>query len=178
MKKADISAYKAPARALHWIMAVLILAMLFSGVYFASISTPDRHFLIMLHRSMGIAILVLGITRLAYRLINPPPPPSAVEPKWRRIAAESTHILFYVLIFAMPLIGWAMQSAAGYPIFVFGELWLPSIAPLSGDLHAVLREAHRFCGYALYGLFLIHLAAALFHGWVLQDSSLQRMRLR
>lgn len=168
--------YTTPARLLHWTMAALILLMLFIGVVMTSISTPERQSLIALHKTIGVLILLFGVVRLGWRIFNPPPHAPADEPQWRRLVAEATHWLFYALIFAMPLIGWAMQSAAGYPVSVFGGLYLPAIAPQSGELHALLRAAHRIGAYLLYGLFIMHVSAALFHTMVLEDGTLKRMK--
>lgn len=167
--------YTAPARILHWLMAALILTMLFIGVVMVSISSGERQALIGLHKTLGMLILVFGAVRLGWRIFNPPPSPPDGEPYWRLVIAEATHVLFYILIFAMPLIGWAMQSAAGYPVAIFGDVYLPPLVPQDGELHAILRLAHRFGAYALYGLFLLHMSAALFHALVLEDGTLRRM---
>lgn len=171
------SAYNAPARLLHWLMAGLILLMLFIGVIMVSISSQDRQALIGPHKTIGVTILILGVVRILWRLAAPPPPPPAGEPRWRRLVAEATHITFYALILAMPLIGWAMQSAGGYPVATFGDLYLPPLVPPDGEMHAVLRVAHRIGAYLFYGLFLLHLSAALFHAFALEDGTLKRMKL-
>lgn len=169
------ASYNAPARLLHWLMAALILIMLFIGVVMVSISSAERQPLIAMHKSIGILILALGVFRLIWRFVSLPVPAPTGEPRWRKSIASATHIAFYGLILAMPLIGWAMQSAGGYPVAIFGGLHLPAIVPQNGELHAVLRAAHRIGAYALYALFLIHLSAALFHTFILEDGLLRRM---
>ena len=169
------SSYNAPARLLHWLMAGLILLMLFIGVFMVSISTEERQVLIGMHKTIGIMILVLGVTRILWRLASPPPPSPASEPRWRRLVAEATHLAFYALILSMPLVGWAMQSAGGYPVAIFGGVHLPPLVPPNGELHAALRLVHRIGAYLFYGLFLLHLSAALYHAFVLEDGTLRRM---
>ena len=169
------SIHNAPARVLHWIMAVLILLVLFLGVIAVSISSADRQVLLLAHKTLGVAILALGIVRLAWAFIGPAPAPLEGEPLCRRRIAAATHFLFYALMIGMPLIGWAMLSAGGYPVAIWGGLHLPAIAPQNGELHAVLRLMHRLCGYGLYGLFALHVAAALFHALILGDGALRRM---
>jgi cytochrome b561 len=156
-------------------MAGLILLMLFTGVITVSISSQGRQALIGLHRTIGIMILILGVVRILWRLAAPPPAPPAGEPRWRRLLAQATHMTFYALILAMPLIGWAMQSAGGYPVAVLVDIHLPPLVPPDSGLHVVLRAAHRIGAYLLYGLFLLHLSAALFHAFVLEDGTLRRM---
>ena len=51
----------------------------------------------------------------------------------------------------MPLLGWAMLSAADYAVIVTG-LRLPPIVPARAELHSLLWNAHRvlaFCFFAL-----------------------------
>ncbi|VXB07663.1 Cytochrome B [Luteimonas sp. 9C] len=162
------------ARALHWSMAVLILAMLFVGVAMVS-SMTLRPSLLMLHRPIGIALLVLVIVRLVHRLRRRTPPLPADLPGWQRAAAHGSHIALYALMCAMPLIGWAMVSAAGNPVVIWGDLHLPPIAPHDPAIYSVLRAAHTWLARALLAVFLLHVAAALYHAWVRRDGVYRTM---
>ena len=171
--------FAAASRLLHWLMAAMILAMLFIGVGMASTLSPRFGVLISIHRPLGIAILVLVVVRLANRWLNPPPPLPASVPPLQRQAAYASHIALYGLMFALPLIGWGMLSAARYPIILYGPLHLPPILPRSLMLYALLRLLHTVLGYLLYATVLVHFGAALFHGLILRDGVLQSMaRLR
>jgi cytochrome b561 len=156
------------SRILHWIMAAAILAMLFIGIGMVS-SVLVYHTLLSIHRPLGILILVLAAIRLVNRLFNPPPPLPDGMPGWQRTAAEGSHVLLYVLMFAVPLVGWAMLSAASYPIVLYGSLQLPTIAPHNATLYAVLRETHTVLALLLFATFLAHLAAALTHALIFRD---------
>src|SRR5262249_31429318 len=113
-----------PARVLHWSMAAMILAMLFIGVAMVA-SLASYHTLGSITRPRGIAILVLVVVRFAVRLIGPLPPFLAtMSARERRIATWSEYTL-YALMFALPLVGWAMLSAARYPIAMWGSWHLP-----------------------------------------------------
>lgn len=101
------------ARVLHWLMAVMILSMLFIGVFMASSLGPSYHRLVSLHRPLGIAILVLALLRLTYRLRHAPPPLPSDLPAVLKLAAKGSHILLYALMIALPLVGWGMLSAGG-----------------------------------------------------------------
>ncbi len=129
-------------RLLHWLMAVCVLAMLFIGVGMVSTVAPKYVPLIAIHKSLGIAILVLVLIRLAVRLRYGAPPLPADLPEPMRLAAHLSHYVLYALMIAMPLIGWAMLSAAAYPVVVFGGVYLPPILPQSDYLHSVLWDAH------------------------------------
>jgi len=162
------------ARVLHWSMAVMILAMLFVGVTMVA-SLQWRPQLIDLHRPLGIAIGVLVLLRLYNRLRHGAPPLPADLPGWQVLAAKASHVLLYALMLAMPLIGWSMLSAGGYPIVLGGGLHLPAIVPHSPALYAALRSAHSLLAYVLFATVLLHLGAALFHLWVRRDGVFQAM---
>ncbi len=163
-----------PARLLHWSMALLILAMLFIGVAMVT-SLADYGTLVALHRPLGLLILLLAVLRLANRWHRPPPPLPADLPPWQRRAAHASHVALYGLMLAMPLVGWAMLSAARIPVVVVGPLVLPPILPQSPMLYARLRELHTVLAYGLFGLILAHLGAALMHGLIRQDGVLSSM---
>lgn len=162
------------ARVLHWSMALLILAMLFIGVTMV-VSVHLRPGLINLHRPLGILILVLALLRLYNRLRHRPPPLPIDLPAWQAWAATASHWLLYALMLAMPLIGWAMLSAGGYPIVLWGGVHLPAIVPHTPSLYALLRGAHSLLAYLLFATVLMHVGAALFHAWVRRDGVFQAM---
>jgi cytochrome b561 len=162
------------ARLLHWSMAVAILAMLFVGAAMV-VSIRHREQLLDLHRPLGLAILLLAIVRLANRLRNKPPPLPQDLPRIQKFAAEASHWLLYGLMLSMPLIGWAMLSAGGYPVTVFDGFNLPAIAPHSAALYGFLRPLHGVLAYLLFFTILGHLGAALFHAWVRRDEVFGQM---
>jgi cytochrome b561 len=83
--------------------------------------------------------------------------------------------VFYALMIAMPLIGWAMLSAAEYPVVLFGGVHLPSILPVSPSLHTLLWHAHYYLAFAFFGLILMHVSAILFHKLVRNDGVFEAM---
>lgn len=160
--------HDAVARLLHWSMAVLILAMLFIGVAMVA-SITLRPTLLALHRPIGIALLVLAVVRLVHRLRRRTPDLPRDLPRWQRAAAQASHVALYALMLAMPLIGWAMVSAAGNPVVLWGDVHLPAIAPHDPAVYSVLRAAHAWLARALLAVILLHLAAALYHAWIRRD---------
>ena len=164
-------------RLLHWLMAVCILTMLFIGVGMVSTVSENRTWLIDLHKPLGIVILCLAAVRLCIRLMYPAPALPTDLPILQRMAARLSHLLLYVLMFALPFVGWAMLSAGGYPVQLFGSLVLPPVTPIDGRLFAFLRQAHTVLAITLFATILAHLAAALFHAWVRRDGVWQAMTL-
>lgn len=167
--------FSLPARVLHWTMAVLILAMLFIGVGMVATVSEKHQWLLAIHKPLGIAILLLAIVRLVVRLRNPPPPLPADLPALQKLAAHLSHWLLYALMIAMPLIGWAMLSAGGYPVMLTSSLRLPAILPENALVFAWLRTAHGVFAYLLFLTFLAHMGAALYHGLIRRDGVLRSM---
>lgn len=170
-----ISQFAWSSRVLHWVMAVAVLTMLLIGAAMVT-SLADYHWLLSIHRSLGIVILVLVMIRFVNRQLNPPPPFLATLSPLERLAASLSERLLYALMFALPLVGWGMLSAARYPI-VIGPLVLPPILSQNVHLYTVLRKSHTVLAYLLFFTFMAHLSAVLYHSLVLRDGLLRRMAL-
>jgi cytochrome b561 len=164
------------SRILHWLMAAMLLAMLFIGVSMVT-SLGSYHRLVAIHRPLGIMVLILAAIRLANRMFTKLPPFPPTMSLRERFAATASEKLLYVLMFALPLVGWSMLSAGHYPIVMFGPLHLPPILPANPTLYAVLRKAHTILAYLLFLTFLAHLSAVLFHTLIIRDRLLDRMAL-
>ena len=167
--------FSALQRLMHWSMAVLIVAMLFVGVGMVSTVSSLHDSLLALHRPLGIALFVLVVLRLAVRLKRGAPPQPADLPMWQRLPAHASHLVLYALMIAMPLIGWAMLSAADYPVALWPSLWLPKILPQSASLHTALWNAHFYLAFLFFALILMHVAAALFHALIRRDGVFDAM---
>ena len=162
-------------RGLHWLMALMVITMLFIGIGMVSTLHPRFLTLIAIHRPLGIAILVLAVLRLGVRLRRGAPPLPSDLPTWMAFGARASHVLLYTLLIVMPLIGWSMLSAGGYPIVLYGPIHLPQIMPHDPALHAVLRAAHTWLAYLFFATILLHVAAALFHALIRRDGVFQSM---
>jgi cytochrome b561 len=160
--------FTALSRFLHWLMAILIITMLFIGVGMV-VSLSNYHLLLSIHKPLGISVLILAAVRLINRLLNPPPPLPDHMPGWQKLAAKSSHVLLYILMFALPLVGWSMLSAARYPIVLYGSLHLPYILPHAPEVYVLLRKVHTGLAYMLFATIAIHVSAALMHGLIYRD---------
>src|SRR5882762_1792089 len=150
--------FPAASRLLHWLMAAMIVAMLFIGVGMAASLSARYELLVSIHRPLGIAIFVLCLARIVNRFINPPPDLPDTVPSLQRFAAKASHIVLYSLMLTMPLVGWGMMSAERYPI-----------VPHDLTLYAWLRDLHTGLAYLLFATFLVHFGAALYHGLIRRD---------
>jgi len=162
------------SRILHWTMAVMVIAMLFIGIGMVA-SLAEYHRLVSIHKPLGIAILVLVAVRLVNRLINPPPPLPPSVPAIERIAIQVSVTILYFLMFALPLVGWALLSAADYPVVLYGSVTLPPILPHDGAVYAVLRTAHSVLAFLLFATFLAHFSGAMLHALIVRDGVFESM---
>jgi cytochrome b561 len=165
------------SRLLHWLTAALVFAALFIGFVMVN-SVGSYAGLVALHKTLGVTILIVVLVRVINRLTHRPPPlPSTVGSLERKIVWLS-ELSLYALLLAQPLLGWAMVSAAGGPVVVFGSLRLPRIAPFDAQLFWVLRQAHSVVAYALMAAIAAHISAVLLHTLTLRDRLIERMTFR
>ena len=172
--------YSALAMALHWLLALGIVALFVLGVYMTDLPfSPARLKLYNWHKWAGISFLLLSALRLVWRLVRRPPAlPTQIEramPAWQTRAYHATHHALYALFFVVPLLGWAYSSAAGFPIVWFGQIALPDLLPADKALAELIKPLHELSAFALMGLAALHVAAALKHHWIDRDGLLQRM---
>ena len=162
------------SRILHWTMAVMVIAMLFIGIGMVA-SLAEYHRLVSIHKPLGIAILVLVAIRLVNRVVNPPPPLPPDVPAIERIAIQVSVTILYFLMFALPLVGWAMLSAADCPVVLFRSIRLPPLLPHDPAMYAMLRTAHSFLAFLLFATFLAHVSGAMLHALIVRDGVFESM---
>lgn len=175
--------YSTVAILLHWVLGTALVALFFFGTYMADLPfSPQRLKLFNYHKWAGISILILSALRLLWRLTHPAPAlPAKIElamPGWQLKAHQLTHVALYALFFVVPLIGWAYTSAAGFPVVLFGLFQLPDLVGADKALAELIKPWHQISAFALAGLVVLHVAAALKHQFIDRDGLLKRMSLR
>ena len=172
------SSYRGPARLLHWLVALLVLATIPVGLTMAGddVSRSLRDMLYLFHKNTGVLILLLVACRLAYRIAHPAPPLPPAMPAWQAAAARATHGALYTLLVVMGVSGYVYVKAGGYPIEVLDALGIPPLVPRSDALSGVAESIHVSAWIVLIALIAVHAAAALHHGIVRRDGVLWRMR--
>ena len=161
---------------LHWLVAALIAVQVALGLVgvalplsMAKLATLARH------KSLGITILALVLIRLLWRLSQPAPAlPANLKPYERRLA-RLTHASLYGLLIALPLTGWIMSSARGFPVSWFNLFQLPNLVTRSVPLYHAMIRVHIALAVALGLILALHVAAAIKHHFVLKDDTLRRM---
>jgi cytochrome b561 len=168
--------YTGAAKLLHWLILALLVGQFIIGwamPHMRRDTQPET--LINLHFSIGVLVLAVAIVRLAWRVTNGEPAPEDGLPPWQLQSARAVHWLLYILLFALPVLGWINASWRGFPVIMFG-LRLPKLVATrvagwgwTGDVHSLLAN------YLLLALVGVHIAAALYHYFVRRDRVLQRM---
>jgi cytochrome b561 len=168
--------YTGPAIALHWIVALLILANLAFGLYVSGLAvSPAKLRYISWHKWVGVTVFILAAARLAWRLRHPAPALPLTMPGWEVRAARASHLLLYVLFFSAPLTGWLYSSAAGFQTVYLGMLPIPDLLPKDRVTADVLKVVHRWVNYTMAGMIALHAAAAIKHHVHDRDDVLVRM---
>jgi len=179
---------------LHWVIAAAILLNLGIGLWMVwAIDSSELQAgavsAFQLHKSIGLAVLVLSLIRLAWRLLYPPPPLPVAVRGWERALAAITHWLFYGLMIGLPLSGWLYVSAQwrgaapfNIPTLWFGLFEVPHLFGLSDSSAALRQQAaaislniHGAMALTLIFLLVLHVAAALKHHFLQHDGILARM---
>lgn len=159
----------------HWLIVVLIIVQVTLAIRADDAPSAKKLGLLAYHKSVGITILMLVILRLLWRSLNLTPLlPDTLKP-YERLLARITHATLYVLLFAMPLSGWMMSSARGFPVSWFHLFTLPDLVPKNKSLYEALVTTHETLAWVLAAVVTLHVAAALKHHFMLRDHVLRRM---
>jgi cytochrome b561 len=168
------TAYGAAARFLHWTLFALIVVQIPGGLLIEAFprASDARLFVLSTHTSLGIAALLIVLARIARRLASRGVEP--VGPRWQRTLASVVHGALYVLMVAVPAFGYLLADARGRGIPFFGldaPEWLATDRTLAGTL----EDVHETLAWMLVAVVAVHVAAALWHHFVLRDDTLRRM---
>ena len=181
----DTSRYHGVAIALHWLIALLIIALFAAGKFMTSLDVEDplRFDLTQWHKSFGLCVLAASICRVLWRLSHRAPGLPATMPGWERLVAGFTHLLLYFLMLAIPMTGWIMVSASPLNIstLLFNLVPVPHLPPFDTlpnkvEITELFETLHELTANTMAALVLAHIAAALRHQFFLRDDIMQRMR--
>lgn len=164
------------ARLFHWLIAALILVQACIGLYMVSLPLSPKIIPIYnLHKSIGITILLLAVLRLGWRLAQTRPAEIPM-PGWQTLSARVTHVLLYVLIFALPLSGYWFDSASALrPLHWWGWVTIPHLPWHGEQLATIAHTTHVTLFWVLVAVTVLHVAGALKHHFIDRDPTLTRM---
>ena len=167
-----------PARAFHWLIALMLLALFGLGLWMTEVPAREAQpFYFGIHASIGITLLALMTARFLWWMANVVPDAPEGTPAWQRKAAKISHRLLFALTFATALVGWLMSGTFERPVEpkLFGLVPVPQFLEAGSPLNELLEETHGALAFTLIALVIVHTGAALYHHFVLRDSVLRRM---
>ena len=168
--------YDPVAKFFHWlVVALLVLQYITKLVLPYALPKTAEDAINAWHLSVGSTILLVMLLRLAWRLAHPPPPPPADLPPSLRLLARATHIAFYVVLIALPLLGWITANAYGATVRLAGLIPLPALASPNKTLAEEIGGVHGTVAWALLALIALHVTGALYHALVRRDGVIRRM---
>lgn len=161
---------------LHWLGAALVLVLFATAWLREGMEDPQlRRMMLDTHRLVGLCLMLFSALRLVLRLRARPVAPAPGLAGWQVVLAGLVHAGLYVMLFLQPLSGWALTSARGRGMDLFGVFTLPSLVAKSAVQAEWLGALHEYLSWLLLILVGLHVAAALFHALVLKDGVLSRM---
>ena len=169
--------YTPTAKGLHWLMALMIFGLLAMGFYMSDLPfSPEKLQFYSWHKWAGVTVFMLVWLRLVWRFTHRPPAYPLSMSRLQQVLAHGGHVLLYGLMIIIPLSGWLMSSAKGFQTVWFGVLPIPDLVGKDKALGDALKEVHSALNWLLMLTLAGHVAAALWHHFVLKDDTLQRMR--
>lgn len=169
MLKNNNTQYGILSKALHWLMALMIITLIAVGIYMANLpkeTSEQKQYAFQfygLHKSFGVLMLLLIVVRLVWIRISPPPALPAVFEAKEQMVVKLLQAFLYILMIFVPLSGYIMSNAGGFPIHFFGLAELPALVGESKAIGGVAHEAHEIMGFAMLLLIVLHVAGAVKH---------------
>lgn len=163
------------AKTFHWLMALLILGNGAFALWMDGLKPSlNKINMFALHKSIGLTVLALFVLRLAWKMFDRRPADEPA-PRWQQLAAHVVHGFLYLLIVAIPLSGWAFNSAHGFPLQYFKQFNLPALVEKNEDLSNTLGTVHVYLFWLLLLVLVAHVGGALKHHFIDRDDTLRRM---
>lgn len=168
--------YDPTLRLLHWVVGLLVVAMLALGLTMTAIGAgPLQNALFQTHKAIGLLLIPLILLRLVWRFVRPRPALAGIMPAWQAGTALTTHLLLYLLVVVMLASGYTLTVAGGYPLPLVDSLGVPHLVPASKPLGDQAGAVHDLAKTALIVLVSVHILAALHHLLVRRDGVFFRM---
>ncbi|SFB27718.1 cytochrome b561 [Rhizobium sp. NFR07] len=160
----------------HWLTVALVLWQFGSSQIWPLLErgTAPRSFLAQSHMTLGVALSIVILLRLIWRMTRGRRSPIAI-PRLQRVAANAVHGLLYCLLIAQAVLGYLFGWSQGKPFPLFG---IPTITPLvvvPGDSRDLVLTLHENIAWIIIGVAVAHACVALFHHYVMRDGVLRSM---
>jgi cytochrome b561 len=169
MLKNSATEYGTFSKVMHWLMAAIIITLIGVGIYMADLpkdTDAQKQYAYQfygMHKSFGVIALLLIAVRLVWLRVSPSPALPAVFEGKERLLVEGLKKLLYLLMLIVPVSGYLMSNAGGYPINFFGLFELPALIGKSKAIGGVMHEVHEIAGFVILGVVVLHMAGAIKH---------------
>lgn len=177
MLKNTTNTYGSMAKFLHWLIALMVISLIGFGLYMTDLpnDNPVKFQIYGVHKAFGVIVFCLVLIRILWRWVNVAPSLSDDYPSWQKFASRVTHYGLYILMFTMPLSGILMSLYGGHAISIFGLFVIPAMTEGTTEISAISNSMHHMLVTAWLGILGLHIAAALYHHFILKDNILRRM---
>lgn len=163
--------------AFHWITALTVIGLFLLGIWMVDLTYYDPWYnkAPMIHKSVGMLLIVFLTLRVFWRLSNPMPPPTEQTKPWEARVAHIAHFIIYLLLFGILITGYLIPTATGDPVNVFNWFSIPALPAIVDRQETVIGQWHEVLAWVLIALVVLHAAAALKHHIFNRDETLRRM---
>ena len=171
------SSYGLVLRALHWVIAFLIIALIPLGWYMVRLDYTDpwSYDALEIHKGLGMVVLLLASIMGAKQIAQRTTVIAKPRKQWEALATKIIHYLLYALMLVVPATGYMISTSAGAGVSIFGLFEVPAVMPKSVPLRDAAISVHYYFAYAGVGLIAFHIAGALKHHFIERDDALKRM---
>ena len=179
---ARLRKYSVVYRLFHWTNALLIFGLIWLGWFIVNIDYYDPNYqsLLSYHRSLGIVVFIILVCQLLLRWPMSKPPPEKFMKPWERLLAKTTHITLFVLTLLIPVSGYLISASNGASVPFFNLFDIPSIVSLTHETLSqkhkdFLFDTHKYLGYLIGVIGVMHGIAALKRHFINHDNTLRKM---
>lgn len=169
--------YGLVSKALHWMLALLMLGLVWLGWVLVDMGYYDRWYYTVeaAHVSFGMLVLALAVFKLVWMLYSPAPAPQAELKPWERGAARLVHWVLFLSMFLIPVTGYLTSTSDGKGVAMFEWFEIPAVVPVSTTLRDWSVDVHFYAAYGMLVLAMLHASAALKHQLIDRHGTLKRM---
>ncbi len=175
--KNSLSRFGLFSKLLHWLIAILILGLIWLGWYMVDLTYYDKWYNDSLHyhKSFGILVLALALLKIGWQQYTPAPGPATGLKAWEKTGAKIMHYILWSMMLLIPVTGYLISTSAGKPIQLFNWVTLPALVDVDEALRELAIDVHYYLAYATLFLVIGHAGAALKHHFINRDETLKRM---
>lgn len=175
MLKQAVDTYSKSSKIIHWLSAVIVIAMLSLSFFLEDLPERYQPLGYLTHKSFGLVVLFLLFLRIIWIFYRGKPSLPPTVPGWQKILARSVQYGLYIFLFAMPMSGWIMSVAANRTPIFFGLFPVPLPITPNKELATFMNETHEVIAWILIVLIVLHVAGAMKHYFLDKDDVLQSM---